>query len=130
MNFRSRPAYPLDVTLKEALSHIARGLPALFRLLFCLIKDRRTPLHIKVWISGTALYLISPLNIKIRRFKRFPFKIINYLDDIVLLLMVVQKTLDTCPRELLDEHWNYKIPLIEWKDMVYKVRMDIQDFRH
>jgi uncharacterized membrane protein YkvA (DUF1232 family) len=116
--------------MKEALSHIARGIPSLIKLLFGLMKDRRTPVHIKVWISGTLLYLLSPFNLKIRRFKRYPFKIINYLDDLVLILMVVQKTLDTCPYELLDEHWNYKIPLIEWKDMVYKVRVDIQDLGH
>ncbi len=130
MNYRTRAAYPLDATMKEALSHIARGLPALIKLLFRLMKDRRTPLHIKVWISGTLIYLLSPLNFALKRFKRFPLKIINYLDDLALILVVVQKTLDTCPHELLEKYWDYKIPIVEWKDMVYKVRVDIQDFRH
>lgn len=129
MNFRSRPAYPLDVTLKEALTHIGKGIPSLIKLLFRLLKDRRTPVHIKIWLGGTLLYLISPLNLRFQKFQKFPFKLMNYLDDIALILIVLQKTLDTCPPELLNEHWDYKLSIIEWKDLVYKVRVDIQDFR-
>jgi uncharacterized membrane protein YkvA (DUF1232 family) len=130
MNVRTRAAYPLDATMKEALGHIAGGIPALIKLLFRLMKDRQTPVHIKIWLGGTILYLISPVNFSLKRFKRFPLKMINYLDDLALVLIVVQKILDTCPHELLDAYWDYKIPIIEWKDMIYKVRIDLQDLRH
>ncbi|MDD3806588.1 MAG: hypothetical protein PHE86_00945 [Candidatus Marinimicrobia bacterium] len=130
MNFRSRPAYPLNTSTKDALKHIIKGIPALVKLLFRLIKSRKTSLSIKLWIAGTAIYLVSPLNISIKRFKRYPLKIINYIDDFTIILVVIQKILETCPYDLLEENWDYKIPILEWKDMIYKIRTDIQTAIH
>lgn len=126
---RVRPAYPLDVSLKEALLEIGKGLPALARLLWKLMRDSRTPLPVKIWIGGTALYIISPFNFKFRKGSALPFKLLNRVDDIVLILVALQKTFEKTPYELLESNWNYSMPLREWSDLVFKVQTDIKQFR-
>ncbi len=122
--------YPLDISFKEALKKVAKGIPALLKLLFRLVKEKNTPLQIKLWIVGTAIYIISPLNLTFKTFKRFPFKIINYIDDIALILVTIQKTLDNTPKEILDKYWDYSMPIEEWGDLVFKIQTDIKTFRH
>lgn len=123
-------AYPLDVSTGEALKGIAKGIPSLLKLLFRLVKDKETPTHIKLWIVGTAIYIVSPLNLSFRAFKRFPFKIINYVDDIALILLTIQKTLYNTPKEILEKYWDHSMPIEEWTDLVFKIQSDIRTFRH
>jgi len=123
-------AYPLDVSTGEALKEIAKGIPSLLKLLFRLVKDKETPTHIKLWIVGTAIYIVSPLNLSFRAFKRFPFKFINYIDDIALILLTIQKTLYNTPKEILEKYWDYSMSIEEWTDLVFKIQSDIRTFRH
>ncbi|MDA3871714.1 MAG: hypothetical protein PF551_05110 [Candidatus Marinimicrobia bacterium] len=123
-------AYPLDVSTGEALKEIAKGIPSLLKLLFRLVKDKETPTHIKLWIVGTAIYIVSPLNLSLRAFKRFPFKIINYVDDIALILLTIQKTLYNTPKEILEKYWDHSMSIEEWTDLVFKIQSDIRTFRH
>ncbi|MEA3500314.1 MAG: hypothetical protein U9R41_04755 [Candidatus Marinimicrobia bacterium] len=123
-------AYPLDVSTSEALKEIAKGIPSLLKLLFRLVKDKETPTHIKLWIVGTAVYIVSPLNLSFRKFKKFPYKIINYVDDIALILLTIQKTLYNTPIEILGKYWDYSMSIEEWSDLVFKIQSDIKTFRH
>ena len=123
-------SYPLNVSSKEALSEIIKGIPSLLKLLFRLVKDKGTPSHIKLWIVGTAIYIVSPLNLSFHKFKRFPFKIINYIDDIALILLTIQKTLGNTPKEILEKYWDYSMSIEEWSDLVFKIQTDIRTFRH
>ncbi|MEA1986118.1 MAG: hypothetical protein U9N76_01350 [Candidatus Marinimicrobia bacterium] len=125
-----KKAYPLDISVKDALKKIAKGIPALLKLLFKLLKDKNTSLHIKLWIIGTAIYVITPLNLSFRKFKKFPFKIINYIDDIALILLTIQKTIENTPKETLDKYWDYSMSIEEWSDLIFKIQTDIKEFRH
>lgn len=123
-------AYPLDVSTKEALKEIVKGIPSLLKLLFRLVKDKETPIHIKLWIIGTAIYIVSPLNLSFRAFKHFPFKIINYVDNIALILLTIQKTLYNTPKEILEKYWDHSMSIEEWSDLVFKIQSDIKTFHH
>lgn len=123
-------AYPLDVSTKEALKEIVKGIPSLLKLLFRLVKDKETPIHIKLWIIGTAIYIVSPLNLSFRAFKHIPFKIINYVDDIALILLTIQKTLYNTPKEILEKYWDHSMSIEEWSDLVFKIQSDIKTFHH
>ena len=123
---RIYPAYPLDITTKEALGHITKAIPSLIKLLFRLMKDRDVPLAVKIWIGGTALYLISPINIPFAKNRIFPFKLLRYLDDIVLVLLTLQKSFRKTPWDILNKHWDYSMPLDQWNDLVFKIYTDLK----
>jgi len=52
---KEKLSYPLDVTTKEALKEIARGIPNLLKLFYRLLRDDRTPREIKWWIGGLMM---------------------------------------------------------------------------
>ena len=125
---KEKLSYPLDVSTKEALKEIARGIPSLLKLFYRLLRDDRTPREIKWWIGGSALYLILPVNLKFKNLKRFPLKIINYIDDLVLVFTMVQRIFKGTPDELLEEHWDFDIPLTDWRNLLFKLKTDIKNF--
>jgi len=127
MDRRVYPAYPLDMTTREALGHIAAALPSLIKLLYRLIRDPQVPLAVKIWIGGTALYVISPLNFSPSRDSILPFRVLRYLDDIVLILLTLQKTFSKTPFEILQKHWDYSMPIDQWNDVVFKVYSDLKN---
>jgi uncharacterized membrane protein YkvA (DUF1232 family) len=120
-------SYPLDVSTKEALKEIAKGIPALLKLFYRLLRDSRTPREVKWWIGGTALYLILPINLKFKSIKRFPLQILNYVDDVVLIFTMVQRIFKDTPDELLNEHWQYEMSLVDWRNLLYKLKIDIKN---
>jgi uncharacterized membrane protein YkvA (DUF1232 family) len=120
-------SYPLDVSTKEALKEIAKGIPALLKLFYRLLRDTRTPREVKWWIGGTALYLILPINLKFKSIKRFPLQILNYVDDVVLIFTMVQRIFKDTPDELLNEHWQYEMSLVDWRNLLYKLKIDIKN---
>lgn len=120
-------SYPLEVSVKEALKEIAKGIPALLKLFYRLLRDSRTPREVKWWIAGTALYLILPVNLRFKNLKRFPFQLLNYVDDVVLVATMVQRIFHDTPEELLIEHWEHSLSLEDWKNMLYKLKIDIKN---
>lgn len=120
-------SYPLDVSTKEALKEIAKGIPALLKLFYRLLRDSRTPREVKWWIGGTALYLILPINLKFKSIKRFPLQLLNYVDDVVLIFTMVQRIFKDTPDELLNEHWQYEMSLVDWRNLLYKLKIDIKN---
>lgn len=119
--------YPLNISTKEALKEIARGIPALLKLFYRLLRDERTPRTVKWWIGGSALYLILPLNLKFRKLKSFPLNLLNYADDVILILNTVQRVLRDTPEELLKEHWEHDRSIGEWQDLLFKIRVDMKN---
>ncbi|MDZ7822487.1 MAG: hypothetical protein U5N26_12160 [Candidatus Marinimicrobia bacterium] len=119
--------YPLNITTKEALKDIAKGIPALLKLFYRLLRDERTPRRVKWWIGGSALYLILPVNLKFRNLKRFPLRLINYVDDVIVVYGMVQRIFRDTPEILLEEHWDHALPFREWQDLLFKIKTDIQN---
>ena len=120
--------YPLETSTKDAFMKILKGVPALLKLLYRLLRDERTPKHIKWWIGGSALYLIVPINLKFKRFKTFPMKMVNYVDDIVVIVTVIQRVLKQTEPALLEELWDHEMSIHEWQDMLVKVKTDISSY--
>ncbi len=124
---REKLSYPLEISTKEALKEIAKGVPALLKMFYRLMRDSRTPREVKWWIGGTALYLILPINLKLRSIKRFPLQLVNYVDDVILIATMVQRIFHDTPEDLLNEHWDYNMSLIDWKNLLYKIKIDIKN---
>ena len=124
---REELSYPLEISTKEALKEIARGIPPLLKMFYRLLRDSRTPREVKWWIGGTALYLILPINLKFKNLKRFPLQIINYVDDVILIATMIQRIFHDTPKELLNEHWDHDLSLVDWKNMLYKLKIDIKN---
>ncbi|MBW6458027.1 MAG: hypothetical protein K0B52_02575 [FCB group bacterium] len=121
-------SYPLDISTKEAMKEIARGIPCLLKLFYRLLRDDRTPRAVKWWIGGTALYLILPINLKFKSLKRFPVRLLNYIDDVVVIATMVQRIFNNTPEELLEELWDHDVSLSEWQSLLFKIKTDIQNF--
>ncbi|MDD3965582.1 MAG: hypothetical protein WC372_00330 [Candidatus Neomarinimicrobiota bacterium] len=124
---KEQPSYPLSISTKEALKEIARGVPALLKLFYRLLRDTRTPRGVKWWIGGSALYLILPFNLKFRKLKTFPLQLLNYVDDVLLIFHTVQRVMRDTPTELLEEHWEHERSLGEWRDLLFKIKIDLQN---
>lgn len=120
-------SYPLNISTKETLKEIARGIPPFLKLLYRLMRDERTPRQIKWWIGGSALYLILPLNLKFRKLSAFPLNLLNYVDDVILILHVVQRVLRDTPEDLLEKYWEHDRSIGEWRDLLFKIRVDLKN---
>ncbi|MFO7840992.1 MAG: hypothetical protein R6V48_02375 [Fidelibacterota bacterium] len=121
-------SYPLNITTREALKEIARGIPALMKLFYRLLRDENTPRHVKWWIGGSVLYLITPINLKFRNAKRFPFLLLNYVDDIMVVAGLVQRVFHDTPDVLLEKHWTHDMSLTDWQNLLFKIKTDVQNF--
>jgi uncharacterized membrane protein YkvA (DUF1232 family) len=121
-------SYPLDISTKEALKEIARGIPSLLKLFYRLLRDDRTPRSVKWWISGSALYLLLPINLKFKNLKRFPVRLLNYVDDVVVTFTMIQRIFNNTPEDLLEELWDHDISLNEWQNLLFKIKTDIRNF--
>lgn len=120
-------SYPLNVSTKEALKEIVRGVPPLLKMFYRLLRDPATPRSVKWWIGGSALYLILPFNLKFRKLKTFPLQLLNYVDDVLLIFHTVQRVIRDTRAELLDAHWEHDISLKEWRDLLFKIKVDFQN---
>lgn len=75
-------------------------LPNLARLVFGLARDPEVPAATKVALVAAAAYLVSPVDL-IPDF--IPFA--GYLDDMVLVAVVLDGLLNHVDRQLLMRHW-------------------------
>ncbi|HDR05113.1 MAG TPA: hypothetical protein ENN84_07705 [Candidatus Marinimicrobia bacterium] len=126
---KTTPAYPLDISGKDAVREILRGVPALIKLIWRIITDKNTALPVKIWLGGAALYLISPFNFKPAKGLPLPFRFLNRADDLILILFAVLKMFEKTPFELLEKHWSHSMPLSMWRDLVFKIYTDMKQFR-
>jgi len=79
-------------------------LPRLATFLYHVARDPRVPWTVKAAVVGTAVYLASPIDL-------IPDWIpgAGYLDDILLVGIVINYVFAAIPEEVLIEHWGEDI---------------------
>ncbi len=85
------------MNLKSKAKQLKKDIPALFLAL----KDKRTPLLAKVLAEITVAYALSPVDL-VPDF----ILILGYLDDVILLPVLVALTVKLIPDEVLREKGN------------------------
>jgi uncharacterized membrane protein YkvA (DUF1232 family) len=86
--------------LVGAIRHLVRLLPRLARMLAGLLADRAVPRSAKIALAAVAVYLASPLDL-IPDF----IPVIGYLDDALLVAVVVDGLLNFLDRSLILKYW-------------------------
>jgi uncharacterized membrane protein YkvA (DUF1232 family) len=84
----------------RALRELVVLLPQLAGLIARLAGDPRVPSRVKVILGVAAVFLASPVDL-IPDF----IPVVGYLDDVVLVAIVLDGLLNHVDRELLREHW-------------------------
>lgn len=117
-----------SVKLKERAKQLKTEVPAVFLAL----KDRKTPWYAKVFAAVTVAYALSPID-----FIPDFIPVLGYLDDLILLPLLVALTLKFIPRDVFDVYraqaegmwkdgkpkkWYYAIPiLLIWALVVFLI---------
>ena len=106
------------MNLKAKAEKLTMDIPALFFAL----KDGRTPMIAKIFAGITVAYALSPVDL-IPDF----IPVLGYLDDVILLPVLVALTVRFIPKEVLEENrqkaaalwnagkakkWYYALPVI------------------
>ena len=104
--------------LKVRAKQLKTDIPAVFLAL----KDKNTPIIAKVFAGITVVYALSPIDL-VPDF----VPVLGYLDDVILLPVLVALTIKFIPKEVLEENrekakgmwqngkpekWYYAIPII------------------
>ena len=104
--------------LKARAKKLKTDIPALFLAL----KDKETPILAKVFVGITVAYALSPIDL-VPDF----VPVLGYLDDVILLPMLVALTIKFIPKDILERNreqaeglwsdgkpkkWYYAIPII------------------
>lgn len=104
--------------LKARAKQLKTDIPALFLSL----KDKKTPILAKVFAGITVAYALSPIDL-VPDF----IPVLGYLDDVILLPMLVALTIKFIPYEVIEEKreqskgmwqdgkpkkWYYAIPIV------------------
>lgn len=115
----------LQMNLKESARKLKRDIPALFLAL----KDSETPILVKGLAGITVAYALSPVDL-IPDF----IPVLGYLDDVILLPLLVALTLKFIPKNVLERsrkqaegiwkegkptNWSYAIPMLVLWGMVF-----------
>lgn len=92
---------------RRVLHELTTFLPNFVVLLKRMMTDPRVPKRSKMIVGGTALYLISPIDI-------VPDFVpgLGQLDDIVLAILALHSLLNRVDEEVILEHWNGSEDLI------------------
>lgn len=106
------------MNLKERARKLKTDIPALFLAL----KDKETPVLAKVLASITVAYALSPIDL-VQDF----IPVLGYIDDIILLPMLIVATIKFIPKNVLDrcrkqsegmwkegkpKKWYYAMPIV------------------
>ena len=106
------------MSLKDKAKQLKIDIPAVFLAL----KDKRTPWYAKVLAALTIAYALSPID-----FIPDFIPVLGYLDDLVILPLLVALTVKFIPKETFDEYrkkaqnmwadgkpkkWYYALPII------------------
>lgn len=92
---------------RRVLHELTTFLPNFVVLLKRMMTDPRVPKRSKMIVGGTALYLISPIDI-------VPDFVpgLGQLDDVVLAILALHSLLNRVDEEVILEHWNGSEDLI------------------
>lgn len=106
------------MSLKEKAGKIKENIPAVFIAL----KDNRTPVIAKILAAITVIYVLSPID-----FIPDFIPVLGYLDDLILILLLVSLIIKMVPRDIWEEciiksrgmwqdgkpkRWYYGIPIV------------------
>lgn len=106
------------MNLKERAKKLKKDIPTIFLAL----KDKDTPLIAKIFAAITVAYALSPIDL-IPDF----IPVLGYLDDVILLPMLVALTIKFIPADIIDRNrekaeglwesgkpkkWYYAIPIV------------------
>ena len=106
------------MSLKEKAKQLKIDIPAVFLAL----KDRKTPWYAKLFAALTVAYALSPID-----FIPDFIPLLGYLDDLIILPLLVALTIKFIPKDVFDEYrkqakdmwqagkpkrWYYAIPII------------------
>ena len=106
------------MNLKERAKKLKTDIPAIFFAL----KDKDTPILAKIFAGVTVAYALSPID-----FIPDFIPVLGYLDDLILLPMLVALTVKFIPKDVLERNrklseemqsagpvnkWYYAIPII------------------
>ncbi len=106
------------MNLKERAKKLKQDIPAIFLSL----KDKETPIIAKILAGITVVYALSPVDL-IPDF----IPVLGYLDDVILLPMLITLTIKFIPKEVLErsikqaqgmwqngkpKKWYYAIPIV------------------
>lgn len=106
------------MNFKERAKKLKSDIPAIFLAL----KDRKTPIIAKIFACITVIYALSPIDL-IPDF----IPILGYLDDIILLPLLVTLTIKFIPKDVFEQSkkesegmwqkgkpkkWYYSLPVI------------------
>lgn len=116
------------MNLKERAKKLKTDIPAIFLAL----KDKETPIVAKIFAGITVAYALSPVDL-VPDF----IPVLGYLDDVILLPMLVALTIKFIPEDVLERNrkqsegmwkdgkpkkWYYAIPIvILWILLVYLI---------
>lgn len=97
------------MNLKERAKQLQATIPAIFFAL----KDNSTPIIAKIFAGITVVYAFSPIDL-IPDF----IPLIGYLDDLILLPILVALTIKFIPEDILEK--NRQLAEEMWKNFNYK----------
>ena len=104
--------------LQERAKKLKTDIPAVFLAL----KDRKTPWYAKLFAALTVVYALSPID-----FIPDFIPVLGYLDDLIILPLLVALTVKFIPEDVFDEYrkqsqdmwqngkpkkWYYAIPIV------------------
>lgn len=84
--------------IKKTLTLLS-SIPKYIKLLWGLTKDKRVPTYLKAMTAGALLYLFAPLDLH----PDF-IPVWGMIDDLAVILLVIERFVSLCPREIVDEH--------------------------
>ena len=93
------------MNIKECANQLKTDIPAVYMALM----DRETALLAKFFAAATIIYALSPIDL-IPDF----IPVIGYLDDLILLPLLIALTIRFIPKEVMEKHRKKAAEL--WKD--------------
>ena len=106
------------MSIKEKVKQLKNDVPAVFLAL----KDKKTPWYAKLFAALTVAYALSPID-----FIPDFIPLLGYLDDLIILPLLVALTITFIPKDVFDEYrkqakdmwqdgkpkkWYYALPII------------------
>ncbi len=83
------------------LAQLVWKLPTYARVVWGMMRDRRTPLYLKLLLGAALAYLATPLDLV-----PDAIPLLGQADDLTILLLVLDLFLANAPREVRAEHWD------------------------
>ena len=114
--------------LQDKAKQLKTDIPAVFLAL----KDRKTPWYVKLFAALIVVYALSPID-----FIPDFIPVLGYLDDLIILPLLVTLTVRFIPKDVFDEYrkqaqgmwqggkpkkWYYAIPiLLVWAMIIFLI---------